>query len=121
MPTITTKIDRDQRDGLYELVRNHLGAIGDLWLALEQSGDYASAERLGSEFAEDLRLLAEIGWKPSRARPGSTSLGPHLAPGLAPGAILHPSVYIPERRKPCDLQGFREIAGAGFEPATFGL
>ncbi len=68
MPTITTKIDRDQRDGLYELVRNHLGAIGDLWIALEQSGDYASAERLGREFAEDLRLLADIGWKPADYR-----------------------------------------------------
>src|SRR3954447_12906101 len=26
MPSTTAKIDRDQRDGLYELVRNHLGA-----------------------------------------------------------------------------------------------
>jgi hypothetical protein len=68
MPSITTKIDRDQRDGLYELVRNHLGSIGDLWIALEESSDYASAERLGREFAEDFRLLRDIGWKPSEYR-----------------------------------------------------
>jgi hypothetical protein len=36
-------------------------------------------------------------------------------------ADFAPSAYPPERRKPRDLQGFREIAGAGFEPATFGL
>jgi hypothetical protein len=34
MPDITATIDRDQRDGLYELIRNHLGAIGDVWIAL---------------------------------------------------------------------------------------
>lgn len=31
MPRSTITIDRNQRDGLYELVRNHLGSIGDLW------------------------------------------------------------------------------------------
>jgi hypothetical protein len=68
MPHITATIDRDQRDGLYELVRNHLGAVGDLWIALEESKDYASAERLGRAFAEDFRLLGDIGWKPSEYR-----------------------------------------------------
>jgi hypothetical protein len=63
MPSITTTIDRDQRDGLYELVRNHLGAIGDVWIALEENGDFATAERLGIEFGEDFRLLADIGWQ----------------------------------------------------------
>lgn len=64
MPSITVKIDRDQRDGLYELVRNHLGAIGDVWIALEENEDFATAERLGIEFGEDFRLLADIGWQP---------------------------------------------------------
>lgn len=64
MPTSTAMIDRDQRDGLYELVRNHLGAIGDIWIALEESEDFATAERLGLEFAEDFRLLEDIGWAP---------------------------------------------------------
>jgi hypothetical protein len=62
---ITATINRDQRDGLYELVRNHLGGIGDVWIALEENEDFATAERLGLEFGEDFRLLQDIGWKPS--------------------------------------------------------
>jgi hypothetical protein len=62
MPETTTTIDRDQRDGLYELVRNHLGSIEDFWVALERTKDFATAERLGLEFAEDFRLLRDIGW-----------------------------------------------------------
>ena len=64
MPSITATIDHHQRDGLYELVRNHLGAIGDVWIALEENEDFATAERLGIEFGEDFRLLADIGWQP---------------------------------------------------------
>jgi hypothetical protein len=64
MPNVTAKIDRHQRDGLYELVRNHLGSVGDLWNALEQQEDFAKAERLGIEFGEDFRLLTDIGWQP---------------------------------------------------------
>jgi hypothetical protein len=48
MPSITATIDRDQRDGLYELIRNHLGAIGDVWIALEESGDFASGSASSS-------------------------------------------------------------------------
>lgn len=62
MPDTTTTINRDQRDGLYELVRNHLGSIEDFRVALERTKDFAMAERLGLEFAEDLRLLQDIGW-----------------------------------------------------------
>jgi hypothetical protein len=58
----TATIDRGQRDGLYELVRNHLGGIGDIWIALEENEDFATAERLGLEFGEDFRLLEDIGW-----------------------------------------------------------
>lgn len=64
---ITATITGDQRDGLYELVRNHLGGIGDIWIALEQNGDFATAERLGLEFGEDFQLLAEIGWRPKES------------------------------------------------------
>jgi hypothetical protein len=70
MPSTTCTIDGDQRDGLYELVRNHLGAVGDLWIALEQTEDFATAERLGIEFGEDFRLLEDIGWN---GRDGRTS------------------------------------------------
>jgi hypothetical protein len=46
VPAITTTIDRDQRDGLYELVRNHLGSIEDFFVALERTKDFAKAEQL---------------------------------------------------------------------------
>ncbi|MBK5218693.1 MAG: hypothetical protein JJE35_02730 [Thermoleophilia bacterium] len=62
MPDTTITIARDQRDGLYELVRNHLGSIEDFWVALERIKDFATAERLGLEFAEDFQLLGDIGW-----------------------------------------------------------
>lgn len=62
MPATTITITREQRDGLYELVRNHLGSVGDLWDALEEIRDYAKAEQLANEFSEDFGLLANIGW-----------------------------------------------------------
>lgn len=62
MPRETIRITKDQRDALYEQVRNHLAAVGDLWLALETNQDYATAERLAIEFTEDFRLMADLGW-----------------------------------------------------------
>jgi hypothetical protein len=70
MPDTTINIDRDQRGGLYELIRNHLGSIEDFWVALERTKDYAEAERLGLEFAEDFRLLRDIGWSEHDVRRG---------------------------------------------------
>jgi hypothetical protein len=68
VPATTTTISREQRDGLYELVRNHLGSVGDLWDALEETRNYAKAEQLGNEFTEDFRLLADIGWAEEEGR-----------------------------------------------------
>jgi hypothetical protein len=68
MPNVTATINRDQRDGLYELVRNHLGAIGDVWIALEVNEDFATAERLGIEFGEDFRC-----WPTSAGSRGRTA------------------------------------------------
>lgn len=62
MPEATATITRGQRNALYELVRNHLGALNDVWIAMEHDRDFAKAERLGSEFSDDFRLLADIGW-----------------------------------------------------------
>lgn len=62
MPGTTIKINSDQRNGVYELVRNHLGSLGELLHALEHERDFAKAERLGLEFEEDFRLLEDIGW-----------------------------------------------------------
>jgi hypothetical protein len=63
-----TVIDAGQREGIYELVRNHLGSIEDFWVALERTRDFATAERLGREFAEDFRLMEDIGWAPDDQR-----------------------------------------------------
>jgi hypothetical protein len=68
VPGTTTTIDKEQRDGLYELVRNHLGSIGDIWIALEKDGEYMLAEQMGIEFSEDFRLLADLGWEPEDKR-----------------------------------------------------
>jgi len=68
MPGTTIKISGAQRDGLYELVRNHLGSVGDLWDALERDKDFATAARLGLEFGEDFELLDDIGWGEEEAR-----------------------------------------------------
>lgn len=68
MPETTITINREQRDGLYELVRNHLGSVGDLWHALEEEKDFAKAARLGLEFREDIELLEDIGWGEDEGR-----------------------------------------------------
>jgi hypothetical protein len=54
-------ITRAQRDAIYELVINHLSGIGDVWISVDRR-EYASAKRMGREFAEDLRLLEDLGW-----------------------------------------------------------
>jgi hypothetical protein len=70
VPAITITINREQRDGLYELVRNHLGSIGDLFDALEREKDFGKAERLGLEFIEDVRLMQDLGWGEDEGRNG---------------------------------------------------
>ncbi len=70
MPETIITINREQRDGLYELVRNHLGSVGDLWDALERDKDFAKAARLGLEFSEDFELLEDIGWGEEEGREG---------------------------------------------------
>lgn len=83
MPTTTT-IAANQRVGLYELVRNHLAGIGDIAIALEERGDYTGAEQLARQFAEDLRLLVDIGWNPDDEREAFalTMPAPELAKAL---------------------------------------
>lgn len=69
MPRFT--ITGEQRNALYEQVRNHLAAIGDVAMALEQDDDLDAAERLGRQFADDLRLLEDLGWEPKAERSSS--------------------------------------------------
>jgi hypothetical protein len=54
-------ISRAQRDAIYELVITHLTGIGDVWISVDRR-EYATAKRLGRAFAEDLRLLEDLGW-----------------------------------------------------------
>ncbi|HEX7300447.1 MAG TPA: hypothetical protein VF257_15720 [Solirubrobacteraceae bacterium] len=54
-------ITRTQRDAIYEMVINHLSAIDDVWKCVN-ARKYGEAKRLGREFAEDLRLLEDLGW-----------------------------------------------------------
>jgi hypothetical protein len=61
MPTSTVTISPGQREAFYQLVLDHLSGVGDLQLAIERE-DFAAAERLGTEFAEDLRLMEDLGW-----------------------------------------------------------
>ena len=68
MPIGTVTIDPEQRNGIYELVRNHLVGLSDVFMAMERRGDFITAERLGQEFSEDFRLLQDIGWRPQDYR-----------------------------------------------------
>jgi hypothetical protein len=54
-------ITRAQRDAIYDAVINHLTGIGDVWMCVDRE-DFATAKRLGRQFAQDLRLLADLGW-----------------------------------------------------------
>jgi hypothetical protein len=47
-----------QRDALYDQVLDRLSGIGDIEVAI-QAQDYGAAERLGREYADDLRLLLD--------------------------------------------------------------
>jgi hypothetical protein len=97
VPTTTT-ITADQRDGLYELVRNHLAGIGDIAIALEERRDYTGAQQLARQFAEDLRLLVDIGWRPDDRRQAFalTMQPPELAKALG---RLHEEAERPAERQ----------------------
>lgn len=62
MPDTTTTISGEARDAIYELVRTRLGGLDDVLLSLGKE-DFATAKRLGREFAGDLRLLDDLGWR----------------------------------------------------------
>jgi hypothetical protein len=55
-------ITAEQRDALYDRILDRLSGIGDVWLAAN-SQDFATAERLGREYSDELRLvLDDLGW-----------------------------------------------------------
>lgn len=58
-------LSADHRDALYELILDRLSGLGDLWLVIKRE-DYETADRLGREFSDDLRLiLDDLGWVPN--------------------------------------------------------
>jgi hypothetical protein len=67
MPS-SIKIAAHQRDALYELLRDRISAVGDIWTALDRNEDYATAERLATRFGEDFRLMRDLGWDPNDDR-----------------------------------------------------
>jgi hypothetical protein len=67
MPSTTITIGREQRQTLHRLVTQHMSGIGDVYLMIE-AGDFATAERYGLEYGEDLRMLDDLGWDPDDAR-----------------------------------------------------
>jgi hypothetical protein len=50
-----------QRDALHDHMLTHLSGIDDL-RATYLAGDFKEAERLAVEFADDLRLMQDLGW-----------------------------------------------------------
>jgi hypothetical protein len=58
----TVAITSAQRDALYDRILDRLGGIGDIWLAASAE-KYETADRLGREYTDDLRLvLDDLGW-----------------------------------------------------------
>lgn len=67
MSTTTLTITADQRGPIYRQVTQHLSGIGDVNGAFER-GDFPYAKQLADEFAEDIALLADLGWEPEDRR-----------------------------------------------------
>lgn len=62
------KLTRDQREAIYQAVRTHLVGLSDVFTLLERQDDVPAAEKLARDFAEDFRLLQDIGWSEYEAR-----------------------------------------------------
>lgn len=78
----TITINGTQRQVLYELVLDHLSAIGDLALALRKE-DYSTAANLGIQFEGDLRLMGDLGWNKAWREEATLTMGlADLAPVL---------------------------------------
>ncbi len=105
----TTTISGEQRDALYQLVRDHLGGLNDVWIAMEENKDFATAERLGLEFGRDFLLLEDLGW--------------HEDDGRAAVELTMPSGELAQtlRRMHDDAEGASPAHRRGSaEPATAG-
>jgi hypothetical protein len=57
---MTITITAPQRNALYDLILDRLSGIGDIEMAI-RAKSYEDAERIGREYADDLRLLDDLG------------------------------------------------------------
>ena len=56
------KLTRGQREAIYQAVRTHLVGLSDVFTLLEHQEDVPAAEKLARDFADDFRLLEDLGW-----------------------------------------------------------
>lgn len=83
----------DQRDALRDQILDRLSGIGDIELAVKRK-DFNTAERLGREYCDDLRLLLEdLGFGKGDGKPIELTTPPdvlhRLLPRLRDRAIGH--------------------------------
>lgn len=71
--TVTAK----QRDALHDQILDRLSGIGDIELAI-RSKDYETAERLGREYVDDLRLLDALGFGEGSGEPVDLAASPEV-------------------------------------------
>ena len=59
---MTVTVNRAQRDAVYDQILDRLSGIDDIWIAASKA-DFATADRLGREYSDELRLvLDDLGW-----------------------------------------------------------
>jgi hypothetical protein len=59
---VTVTITHAQRDAVYDQILDRLSGIDDIWIAASKA-DFATADRLGREYSDELRLvLDDLGW-----------------------------------------------------------
>ena len=59
---MSVTVTSTQRDALYARILDRLSGIGDVWLAASKE-DHETADRLGREYSDDLRLVSnDLGW-----------------------------------------------------------
>jgi hypothetical protein len=107
----------------HPVMARNIRLAGPGWIVTEIASPSADAtERRPTYGWASARCRSERAEPERRSQgPGRAVLQPVRAPHRAPRAILNRFICIPGQTKAPRLRGFREIAGAGFEPATFGL
>jgi hypothetical protein len=59
---VTVTITHAQRDAVYDQILDRLSGIDDIWIAASKA-DFETADRLGREYSDELRLvLDDLGW-----------------------------------------------------------